>query len=149
MDLLEAEIAGHRGDFRKALKNYERVAVLTRDLGVLRRAFNIAIYLRENEVALRLAKVWVAEEPSSVNAHSKIVENSLRLGLYDVALSSMKALKNLGGSPNFEILLIAMAKSSVDDKKKVLNLLDDLLYLFLMTQDYLSPLPTCIFKFHR
>ena len=126
LDLLEAEIAGHRGDFRKALENYERVAVLTRDVGVLRRAFNIAIYLRENEVALRLARIWVAEEPSSVSAHSKIVENSLMLGLYDVALSSMKALKNLGGSPNFEILLIAMAKSSVDDKKKVLDLLEAL-----------------------
>ncbi len=130
LDLLEAEIAGHRGDFRKALKNYERVAILTRDLGVLRRAFNIAIYLRENEVALRLAKVWVEEEPSSVNAHSKIIENSLRLGLYDVALSSMKELKNLGGSPNFEILSIAMAKSSIDDKKKVLNLLDELVVSF-------------------
>ncbi len=34
LDLLEAEIAGHRGDFRKALKNYESVAVLTRDVGV-------------------------------------------------------------------------------------------------------------------
>ena len=42
----------------------------------------------------------------------------------------MKELKNLGGSPNFEILSIAMAKSSIDDKKKVLNLLDELVVSF-------------------
>ena len=130
LDLLEAEIAGHRGDFRKALKNYESVAALTRDIGVLKRALNIAIYLRENQAALRLAKMWVEEEPSSVDAHSKIIENSLVVGSYEVALSSMKELKDLGGSPNFEILLIALAKSSVDDKKKVLDLLEGLVASF-------------------
>ncbi len=130
LDLLEAEIAGHRGDFRKALKNYESVAALTRDIGVLKRALNIAIYLRENQAALRLAKMWVEEEPSSVDAHSKIIENSLVVGSYELALSSMKELKDLGGSPNFEILLIALAKSSVDDKKKVLDLLEGLVASF-------------------
>ena len=130
LDLLEAEIAGHRGDYRKALKNYEDVAILTRDLGVLRRAVSIAEYLRENEVALRLARVWASEDPNSKNAHSKIIENSLGLGVFDVAVASMETLKRLGGSPNFEILPIAMANSLMSDKKKIANLLGELVVSF-------------------
>ena len=130
LDLLEAEIAGHRGDYQKALKNYENVAVSTKDLGVLRRALNIAEYLRESEVAMRLAKIWALEEPSSVSAHSKIIEKSLRLGLFDVALSSMKDLKKLGESPNFEILTIAMAQSPTNEKKKILRILEELVASF-------------------
>ena len=126
LDLLEAEIAGHRGDYQKALKNYENVAVSTKDLGVLKRALNIAEYLRESEAAMRLAKIWALEEPSSVSAHSKIIEKSLSLGLFDVALSSMKDLKKLGESPNFEILTIAMAKSPTNEKKKILAILEEL-----------------------
>jgi len=130
LDLLEAEIAGHRGDYQKALKNYENVAVSTMDLGVLRRAFNIAEYLKESEAALRLAKIWAAKEPNSLNAHSKIIEKSLRLGLFDVALSSMKDLKKLGGTPNFEILTIAMAERPTNEKKKILGVLEELIASF-------------------
>ena len=74
-------------------------------------------------------RIWVEEEPSSVNAHSKIIENSLTLGLFDVALKHERAQK-LRRIPNFEILSIAMAKSSIDDKKKVLGLLDELVVSF-------------------
>ena len=93
----------------------------------MKRALNIAEYLRESEAAMRLAKIWALEEPSSVIAHSKIIEKSLSLGLFDVALSSMKDLKKLGESPNFEILTIAMAKSPTDEKKKILGILEELI----------------------
>lgn len=69
---LLGEIAGQRGDMKLSAEAYADLAVRTRDARVARRATEIALYARQNKLALRNAQLWLELEPDSVKAQQTL-----------------------------------------------------------------------------
>jgi Tfp pilus assembly protein PilF len=61
--LLEAELAGYRGEGEKATELYVKAAELTRDIGVVTRAFEVASAVGDDERALQMASLWREIQP--------------------------------------------------------------------------------------
>ena len=62
---LLAEIAGQRGSYQVAAQAYLEMAKTTRDPRIARRATEVALYGRYNDIAVEAAKLWVATEKDS------------------------------------------------------------------------------------
>lgn len=71
--LLMGEIAGQRGNLRFAAKAYLDIAQSTRDPRIARRATEVAMYGRFNDLALEAAGLWVDIEPASPSARQTLV----------------------------------------------------------------------------
>ena len=112
--LLVAEVAGYRGEYSTALEKYVDMALKTRDAGVAKRAAMLAVYLKRYEEALTTSKIWVEQEPDSIEARRYLSEQLLRIGDMEQAIVHMEAIKNLGGLANFESF--AYSAANMDDK---------------------------------
>lgn len=112
--LLVAEVAGYRGEYSTALEKYVDMALKTRDAGVAQRAAMLAVYLKRYEEALTTSKIWVEQEPDSIEARRYLSEQLLRIGDMEQAIVHMEAIKNLGGLANFESF--AYSAANMDDK---------------------------------
>ena len=112
--LLVAEVAGYRGEYSTALEKYVDMALKTRDAGVAQRAAMLAVYLKRYEEALTTSKIWVEQEPDSIEARRYLSEPLLRIGDMEQAIVHMEAIKNLGGLANFESF--AYSAANMDDK---------------------------------
>ena len=112
--LLVAEVAGYRGEYSTALEKYVDMALKTRDAGVAQRAAMLAVYLKRYEEALTTSKIWVEQEPNSIEARRYLSEQLLRIGDMEQAIVHMEAIKNLGGLANFESF--AYSAANMDDK---------------------------------
>ena len=69
---LLAEIAGGRGDVVLASDSYLKLAETTRDPRVAKRAAEVALYSRRQDVALAAAKLWSQLEPDSIQAQQMV-----------------------------------------------------------------------------
>ena len=81
--LLMGEIAGQRGNLRFAAKAYLDIAQSTRDPRLARRAAEVAMYGKFNDLAREAAGLWVDIEPGSTQARQTLVSilvGSNRLG---------------------------------------------------------------------
>ena len=112
--LLVAEVAGYRGEYSTALEKYVDMALKTRDAGVAQRAAMLAVYLKRYEEALTTSKIWVEQEPDSIEARRYLSEQLLRIGDMEQAIVHMEAIKNLGGLANFESF--AYSAANMDDE---------------------------------
>ena len=112
--LLVAEVAGYRGEYSTALEKYVDMALKTRDAGVAQRAAMLAVYLKRYEEALTTSKIWVEQEPDSIEARRYLSEQLLRIGDMGQAIVHMEAIKSLGGLANFESF--AYSAANMDDK---------------------------------
>ena len=112
--LLVAEVAGYRGEYSTALEKYVDMALKTRDAGVAQRAAMLAVYLKRYEEALTTSKIWVEQEPDSIEARRYLSEQLLRIGDMEQAIVHMEAIKSLGGLANFESF--AYSAANMDDK---------------------------------
>ena len=61
--IMEAEIAGQRGQLEIAVSSYLDLARTTRDPKVVERASRIAVFARNNEAAKEAATIWVELDP--------------------------------------------------------------------------------------
>ena len=112
--LLVAEVAGYRGEYSTALEKYVDMALKTRDAGVAQRAAMLAVYLKRYEEALTTSKIWVEQEPDSIEARRYLSEQLLRIGDMEQAIVQMEAIKSLGGLANFESF--AYSAANMDDE---------------------------------
>ncbi|MDG1000318.1 MAG: tetratricopeptide repeat protein [Pseudomonadales bacterium] len=112
--LLVAEVAGYRGEYSTALEKYVDMALKTRDAGVAQRAAMLAVYLKRYEEALTTSKIWVEQEPDSIEARRYLSEQLLRIGDMEQAIVHMEAIKSLGGLANFESF--AYSAANMDDE---------------------------------
>ncbi|MCW5627067.1 MAG: hypothetical protein KIT73_20285, partial [Burkholderiales bacterium] len=71
--LLLAEIAGQRGNVRLSARAYLDIAQSTRDPRLARRATELAMVGRFNDLALEAAALWLDVEPESVAARQTVV----------------------------------------------------------------------------
>jgi tetratricopeptide (TPR) repeat protein len=69
---LLAEIAGQRGNMPLAAQAYLELARTTRDPRVARRATEVALYAKLNDIALEAARIWLAGEKDSTAARQTL-----------------------------------------------------------------------------
>ncbi len=65
---LLGEIAGQRGELKLSAEAYADLAVRTRDARVAKRATEVALYARQNALAMKNASLWLELDPASPKA---------------------------------------------------------------------------------
>ena len=124
---LLAEIAAQRGDFQIAAQAYFEMAKTSRDPRVARRATELALYGRNNELALQAARLWLEVEKNSAPARQTIAAllvNSNNLQAAKPLLKDMLAADGDNVGPSLLQLHGLLAKHS--DKNAVLVLVKEL-----------------------
>ena len=72
-ELLLAEIAGQRGQMNVSVAAYADLARTTRDPRIVRRAAEVALFARQNDMVLQLAQLWTEVEPESLRARQMLI----------------------------------------------------------------------------
>jgi len=88
---LLGEIAAQRGDLKLASDAYADLATKTRDVRVVRRAAEMAIYDRDMAKAAAMSKLWVELEPKSAQARQLLITSLISLGRLDEAKPVLEA----------------------------------------------------------
>ncbi len=78
--LLEAELAGYRGDTLGALDNYLEAARITRDVELIRYSLALAVELGATDRAMQAAVLWHEVEPDNPDALASAVQLLARVG---------------------------------------------------------------------
>ncbi|MGV3593192.1 MAG: tetratricopeptide repeat protein, partial [Gammaproteobacteria bacterium] len=99
-----AELAGQRGDTAESLAEYVKLSRQTGDLNVIKRTMRIAVFLRNSEASLEMAKLWLDQEPSSREARQTIAIQMIALGRYGDALEHFVTLLEDGYPVNFRLM---------------------------------------------
>ncbi|RME33276.1 MAG: tetratricopeptide repeat protein [Gammaproteobacteria bacterium] len=90
--LLEAELSGQAGEVDRALGIYRRLAQETRDPTIIRRATQIALFSKQDDAALELARLWLETEPESEDARLLMASLLLRRGEVDASTAELQRL---------------------------------------------------------
>ncbi|MFV1982186.1 MAG: tetratricopeptide repeat protein [Thiohalomonadales bacterium] len=124
--LMTAEIAGQRGNLNVAVLQYEKAALLSKDPKIAERATQIAIFARDNESALKIAKHWVTLDPENPEVHKVLGSMYLRQGKSDVALFHFEKVIETDNNNQKGFLLIASLLSKERDQETALKVMDKL-----------------------
>lgn len=108
---LLAEIAGQRGMLNLAKETYLDLARSTRDPRVVRRAAEIALYSRDQEAALELARMWLEIEPDSERALQTLVVMLISHGRVEEASPYLEKMLAADAATTFMQLPALFAKS--------------------------------------
>ncbi len=119
--LLVAEVAGYRSHYDLALEKYVSTAEVTRDPGVAARATRLALYMKENDVALRTVKIWAEAEPDNIDAHRHAADLLLRANRLEEAITHMEAIKDLGGLAKFDVFAYRAANLTEEERQSLLE----------------------------
>lgn len=70
--ILLAEIAGQKNQFHTSVETYLDLAFATRDLQLIKRATHIAVYVQDDLVATKLARLWLEVAPDDLDARQML-----------------------------------------------------------------------------
>ncbi|MDT8386467.1 MAG: tetratricopeptide repeat protein [Thiogranum sp.] len=84
--VLLGEIAGQRGALEVSGASYMEAAASSRDPRIAERALKIAVFSKQQDVALQAARRWVELAPGSLEAHYALAALALRTGNQGEAL---------------------------------------------------------------
>ena len=124
---LLAEIAGQRGSYQVAAQAYLEMAKATRDPRIARRATELALYARQNAMALEAAKIWLAAEKGSTSARQTLVALFVTTNNLQAArplLEEILSAEGANAGPSLMQLHALLAKHP--DKNAVLAMVKDL-----------------------
>lgn len=124
---LLAEIAAQRGEFQVAAQAYFEMAKSSRDPRIARRATELALYGRNNALALEAARIWMDAEKNSAPARQTVAAllvNSNNLQAAKPLLKDMLAAEGENVGPSLMQLHGLLGKHS--DKNAVLVLVKEL-----------------------
>ena len=123
---LLAEIAGQRGNHQMAAQAYLELARKTRDPRLARRATEVALYGKNNPIALEAAKLWLETESQSAAARQTLA--ALFVSLNDLPAAKPLLAKILSSSGNIGQALEQLHPSLAGhpDKNAVLGIIKDL-----------------------
>jgi tetratricopeptide (TPR) repeat protein len=99
-----AELAGQRGYNQQALDEYQALAKETGDLNVIKRTMRIATFMRNITVALEMARLWLEQEPDSVEARQTIALQMIAMGRYREALEQLTTLLDQDTAVDFRLI---------------------------------------------
>jgi len=125
--LLLAEIAGQRGNFDFSVQAYFDLAKSTRDPRVARRALEIALFARRNDIALEAARLWMEIDPESAQAR-QMLTGILASGsnLDELQPHLAKLLSQEGDKIGDGLLRLNRLLARYSDKAAVARLVDQL-----------------------
>lgn len=125
--LLVAEFSGQQGALRLSAATYLEAAHRTRDYRLARRATRIAIYARENGIALNAARLWVELEPDNDEAHKSAAALLIAAGENALARPHLeKLLQSTRQDNNHGYLLVATLLASDPDKERAIATIAEL-----------------------
>ena len=125
--LLVAEFSGQQGALRLSAATYLEAAHRTRDYRLARRATRIAIYARENVIALNAARLWVELEPDNDEAHKSAAALLIAAGENALARPHLeKLVQNARQDSNHGYLLVATLLAADPDKGRALATMAEL-----------------------
>lgn len=88
-NILAAEMYARKGNSAQAATHYVAAAEQNQDLGVTKRAAELAMHARENTLAERALNIWIKLEPNSAEARQYRTLLNIRLGKYDDAIPDL------------------------------------------------------------
>ena len=77
---LIAEIAGQRGDIELSSSTYLELARSSGDARVAKRATEVALFAKRDDIALETAKIWYDNEPTSASARRTLADLLIKSG---------------------------------------------------------------------
>jgi len=98
--LLTAELAGQRGQYEEALKNYMEASKLRPDAHIAERATQVAVFLKNTERALEAASTWSQVDPANPAPHRILAMLLLKQGR---TTEAMDHLRRMLGQPDAEM----------------------------------------------
>ncbi|MBI3562140.1 MAG: tetratricopeptide repeat protein [Gammaproteobacteria bacterium] len=126
--LLTAEIAGQRGNIELAVAQYAQAARESHDPEVVERATRIAVFARDDKIALEMARLWVDLEPDNVDANQVVAAMYIRAGEVNLAkqhLERVITLSDQGADKGF--MLVSALLSKEKDKNTALQVMEELI----------------------
>lgn len=108
-DLVTAELAGHRHDFKQALALYLKQAELTGDIGVIQRSIRIAQFAKDTQGLERAARIWLKYEPNASEPSELLAGLLIHQGQFEAA---QPYLANALKSERRQIQLLVSAQAN-------------------------------------
>jgi tetratricopeptide (TPR) repeat protein len=123
---LLGEIAAQRGDLRVAAQAYLDLAKSTHDARIARRATEMAMFGRFNDMALQAARIWLDAEPGSLPARQSLT--SIYLSQNDLKSAKPLLKEILAASDNQEQALMQLHAllAKYPDKREVREVVKEL-----------------------
>lgn len=124
---LVAETALQRGQFDVAADYYQRLARSLPDPKIAERATRIALLARDDERAQTSAKLWLEEDPHSLDARLLIAASQIRQGRIDAALEHLEiVLAAQAHTPDRGYAAVSSVLSSLPDGRAALATMEKL-----------------------
>lgn len=123
-DLLVAEIGGQRKRYDLALGNYLKQAHKTRDSGVAKRAYQIAVFIGARQAAQDAALLWSELEPGNVDALQAAALELIYTHEFDRALGKMRAVLALHGEAGFDYLASSAGELKSEERQNLLSVFE-------------------------
>jgi tetratricopeptide (TPR) repeat protein len=124
---LIAEIAGQRGDIELASSTYLELARSSGDPRVAKRATEVAVYAKRDDIALETARIWYEHEPTSATARRTLADLLIKSGDLQAARPLLaQMLATSPGGPARPLMQLYGICASYPDKGEVYALVRDL-----------------------
>lgn len=125
--LLAAELAGQRGQYEEALKNYMEVTRLAPDAHIAERATQVALFLKDTAQALEAVRTWGQVDPENPTPHRIQAMLLLKEGKKGEAMEQFKTMLNQQDA-ELEHTLIELVKwlNTEMDRQEGLDLMEQL-----------------------
>lgn len=124
--LMAAEVAAQRGRYDVTLVNYVKAAKSSRDVGVIKRALDIARSLNGDNAQNQLITLWLDVAPESPEAHRVAAIHKVRQKQFKAALSHMETLLKQGQEADFDTLAALSSNLSGTEQERLLGLYREL-----------------------
>lgn len=123
---LLAEIAGQRGNHQMAAQAYLEMARKTRDPRLARRATEVALYGKNNTIALEAAKLWLETESQSAAARQTLAALFVSLDDLPSAKPLLGTILSSSGNIGQALEQLHPSLAGHPDKNAVLAVIKDL-----------------------
>ncbi len=121
--LMAAEMAVQKGQLKVAAAAYLVVARQTQDLRAAKRAAQLAIYARDQVVALEAAELWAALEPESIDAHQSAAALLLSSGRAEEAVEHLEYVLSAGGDTAQSFSMVTNLLNREHDRQRALEIM--------------------------
>ena len=111
-NLMLAEIAGQRGQLKQAVQYYVSAAMLSRDARIAERATRVAVYARDDENALIVAKLWAELAPDNIEANQVAAAMLVRQGDAGGALQYLEKVVDVarGSGKSYQLIVSLLSR---------------------------------------
>ena len=123
-DFLVAEFALRQGDYREALRRYEKLSLQLDDIGVAARATRIAQFLGDEAAVNQLVERWLTQEPDNPEAGRLAGIMALRRGAGARAFDYFFEAAQEGMTIDFGMLARAYPQLPIAEQQSLKNRID-------------------------